>query len=452
VRVAQRIRRACAFRVQARIAEARGGAAVLALMLALPPGASDAAAPPSPERPEDCVSVAAGDDLQARLVGASPGARFCLEAGEYAGPIRFDRPATVWGPREAVVRSHGSGSTVMIEASGSALLGVTVDGSGGRFDLLDAAVRIHADDVRVEGVRVQNALFGVLAERSNRVLLRANEIQGAPGKVLGMRGDGIRLWEVRASQIERNRILDSRDLVVWYSPDNRFVANVIERGRYGTHFMYSHRNVIERCRYRGNVVAIFSMYSRDLEIRGNLLAEATGAAGVGLGAKESGNLVVEDNWIVANTTGIYLDTTPLDPADHDRFVGNVVRFSDAAVIFHGPAARNHFEANLFADNEAQVRVEGRGDATDAEWRGNTWDDYAGYDLDGDGRGDVAYSVRSLSSDLVARVPALAWFRGSVALALVDLVGRAVPLFESTTVLVDPAPRMSAPLPEPPDAG
>ncbi len=427
-------------------------AAALVLGLALTSGASDAPASSPPERPDTCVRVAAGDDLRQRLAEAPAGARLCLEPGEYAGPIRIERPVVLWGPREAVIRSHGSGSTVTVEASGSSLLGFTVDGSGGRFDLLDAAVRIRANDVRVEEVCIRNALFGVLAEQSNRLLLRGNEVQGTPGKVLGMRGDGIRLWEVRESRIEHNRIRDSRDLVVWYSPGNHFDGNVIEGGRYGTHFMYSHRNVVEGSRYRGNVVGIFAMYSRDLVIRDNLLAEATGAAGVGLGAKESGNLVVEGNWIVANTTGIYLDTTPLDPADHDRFVGNVVRFSDVGVIFHGPAARNDFEGNLFADNEAQVRVEGRGDATDADWAGNTWDDYAGYDLDGDGRGDVPYAVRSLSSDLVARVPALAWFRGSAALALVDLVGRAVPLFQSTTLLVDPAPRMRAQAPEPPDAG
>lgn len=445
-----RIARAWAAWLWARVVYACIGAFFVGLV---PPSAANGAGAASPpERPDACVPVPAGDDLQARLASAPAGVRLCLEAGAYVGPIRMERPAVVWGPREAVIRSHGSGSTVTLEASGAALLGVTVDGSGGRFDLLDAAVRIHADDVRVEGVRIRNALFGVLAEQSNRLLLRGNEIQGTPGKVLGMRGDGIRLWEVRESRIERNQIHDSRDLVVWYSPGNRFAGNVIEGGRYGTHFMYSHRNVVEGCRYRGNVVGIFSMYSRDLLIRGNLLAEATGAAGVGLGAKESGNLHLEGNWIVANTTGIYLDTTPLDPADHDRFVGNVVRFSDTGVIFHGPTARNEFEGNLFADNEAQVRVEGRGDATDADWLGNAWDDYVGYDLDGDGRGDVPYAVQSLSSDLVAQHPGLAWFHGSPALALVDLVGRAVPLFESTVLLVDPAPRMRVRPPELPDAG
>ncbi|MBW1875893.1 MAG: hypothetical protein JRI98_11075 [Deltaproteobacteria bacterium] len=50
-----------------------------------------------------------------------------------------------------MIRSSGEGTTIEMEADGCALLGVTVDGSGGRFDTLDAAVHVVADDVRVQG-------------------------------------------------------------------------------------------------------------------------------------------------------------------------------------------------------------------------------------------------------------------------------------------------------------
>jgi nitrous oxidase accessory protein len=347
-----------------------------------------------------------------------------------------------------VIASRGSGSTVSITAAGAALEGVTIDGSGGRFDLLDAAVRVHADDARVEGVTIRNALFGVLVERSRGVLVRGNRVLGDPQQTLGLRGDGIRLWEVRESRVEANQLSHSRDIVIWYAPGNRISGNRVEGGRYGTHLMYSHGNRIEDNRYVGNVVGIFAMYSRDLAIRRNLIARSAGAAGVGLGAKESGALVVEDNWFIANTVGTYLDTSPLEPDDHNRFRGNVFRFSDAAVVFHGVAERNAFVGNSFRDNGIPVRVEGRGDAQAATWRGNDYDDYAGYDLDGDGVGDLPYELRSLSSTLESRSPALAFFRGTVAMGLVELVGEALPLFRPTTLMVDPAPRMRAPASEP----
>ncbi len=413
----------------------------LALCLGIAAGPRPAAA--------GCVEVAAGSDLQAVLAERSEAGELCLADGEYAGPVRLDRPVVLRGGRGAVIRARGQGTTVRLDAEGAALIGVTVDGSGGRFDQLDAAVAVRADDTRVEGVRIQNALFGVLVEQANRVRLRDNEIVGAPDTALGLRGDGIRLWEVRGSRIEGNRVADSRDLVVWYSPGNVIARNRIERGRYGTHFMYSHDNTVEDNRYVGNVVGIFVMYSRDLRIRRNLIAGSAGAAGVGLGAKESGNLQVVGNLFVGNTVGSYLDTCPLHPDENNRFEDNLFRFSDTALIFHASAHRNTFRANAFRDNLAQVRVEGRGDALDVAWQGNYWDDYVGYDLDGDGRGDVPYELRSLTQDLTGRVPALAFFRGTAALALVELVGRVVPLFQPRTLLVDPEPRMAPPAAEAP---
>ena len=342
-----------------------------------------------------------------------------------------------------MIRSSGAGTTIRLEADGATVLGITVDGSGGRFDLLDAAVRIEGKGVRVEGVRIRNAVFGLLAEKSKQVILRGNEVKGDPEQTLGMRGDGIRLWETSDSRVEDNVLQDSRDVVVWYSSRNLLLRNRIERGRYGTHLMYSHENRLEGNRYVGNVAAIFVMYSRDVQIRDNLLADSGGAAGMGLGIKESGNLDVRGNRFVHNTVGIYLDTSPLYEDDSNVFEGNLFRLGDAGVVFHSSETRNTFLANDFRDLQACVLVEGGGDALGVTWRGNYFDDYAGYDLDGDGVGDLPYEYRSLANELTARVPALAFFRGTPALGLVETIGRIVPLFEPRLILVDPAPRIAA---------
>jgi len=303
-------------------------------------------------------------------------------------------------------------------------------------------VRIEGTDVRVEGVKIRNATFGLLAEKSRQLLLRGNEVDGNPEQALGMRGDAIRLWETSDSRVEDNVVRDSRDVVIWYSNRNRLLRNRLERGRYGTHLMYSHGNRIEGNRYVGNVTAIFVMYSRDVQIHDNLLADSGGAAGMGLGIKESGNLDVRGNHFVHNTVGIYLDTSPLYEDDHNVFEGNFFRLGDAGVVFHSSEVRNAFLANDFRDLQASVRVEGGGDALGVTWRDNYFDDYAGYDLDGDGVGDLPYEFRSLASELTARVPTLAFFYGTPALGLVEAIGRIVPLFEPRLILVDPLPRVA----------
>lgn len=387
------------------------------------------------------MSIVAGTDLQAAIDGAGDGTALCLAAGSYQGPLKVTRSVEIWGPREAVIRSTGEGTTVEIAANGAALSGLTIDGSGGRFDTLDAAVHVVADDIRVEGIRVQNAVFGLLVEKSNRARLLHNVVQGLDQGPLGLRGDGIRLWETRDSEVRGNQVIGCRDMVIWYSGNNELIGNTVVRSRYGTHFMYSHDNEVEGNRYIDNVVGIFIMYSRNLTLRHNLVARSSGPGGMGLGIKESGNLTVSENAFIANTKGVYMDTAPLEPDDFNTFENNAFFHSDVAVLMHSSETRNAFRGNQFVSNHSQLQVEGGGNALEVEWNGNAFDDYAGYDLDRDGFGDIPYELRRLSSQLESSYPQLQFFRGGITLELLDAISSLFPMVEPQTTLIDPRPRM-----------
>ncbi len=393
-----------------------------------------------PARPTDCRKVLPAE-LNPRLAAATPGQALCLEAGRYPGPLVIPSGVTLWGPADAVIQSAGKGTTLRLEGNGARLLGVTVDGSGGRFDTLDAAVHVTGEDAVVEGVRVVNATFGILVEKARRARILGNEVIGDAQAALGLRGDGIRLWETHDSVVEDNRVQDSRDLVVWYSRNNTLRRNRVTGGRYGTHFMYSHDCVAEDNLYRGNEVGVFVMYSRGIRLSRNVLAQGIGAAGMGLGMKESGDLTAVENLFLHNTVGLYVDSSPIQQNEHNRFERNVFRLHDAAVIFHGTERNNSFLANTFRDNQTQVRVEGRTDGLSTEWQGNSFDDYRGFDLDRDGVGDVAYELKSLSDDLVGRHASLAFFRGSPALGLVSVAGEIIPMFAPKVLMTDPAPHL-----------
>lgn len=414
-----------------------------ALLACSPPSLSlgEVAERAAPPRPEGCLNLRTFDELSSALSRAEPGAAFCLEPGEYRGTLEVPEGVTLWGPRAAVLRTAGKGTTVLLR-SHSALLGVTVDGSGGRFDVLDAAVKLNGTDIRVEGVAVENSVFGILSEKSRRVSIVGNQVRGTGGPALGMRGDGIRLWETYESLVEGNQVEDARDCVVWYSTDNVVRDNVVRGGRYGVHIMYSHRNRVERNRFSGNEVGVFIMYSRDVEVLENLMLISGGSAGIGLGIKESGNLTVLKNRLVHNTQGIFLDSSPMNDGDTNLFEDNEVRMSDVGVGFLSSQKANTFRRNRFRDNFTQVRVDGGGDALGVVWEDNLWSDYAGYDLDGDEVGDVPYELRDLAGALEARYADLAFFRGTPALALISVAGHVVPLFQPKTVLRDMRPRMS----------
>jgi len=402
------------------------------------------AATHAPPRPARCTTVPAGGALQPYVDRAQEGAALCLASGRHWGPVRITRRLSVWGPRAAEIRTRGTGTTVLIEGRGTRLAGVTVNGSGGRYDTDDAAVKVHADDVVVEGVRIVNAVFGVLAERANRALIRDNDVSGHPEVPTGLRGDGIRLWEMRDSRVENNRVRWGRDCVLWYSSGNVFAGNTIEHGRYGAHLMYSHDNRIEHNRFVADVVGTFLMYSRHVVLSDNDYVDISSPAGMGVGLKECENVDLRRNRFVHCTIGLYVDTSPLSVGGTDHVVGNEWVLSEHAVVFHGRAEGNLFEDNAFRASGV-VECEGGGSAVDSRWRHNYFDGYQGYDLDGDGFGDVAHEERSLADQLTSTRPVLQYFRGTPALAVVDALGRLVPLFAPKTLVRDEQPRVSNPV-------
>lgn len=394
------------------------------------------------DRPFPCVNVKVSDDLQASLDAVPEGGAVCLAAGRHLGPVEIRKRLLLWGPREARLVTKRAGTVVAVTAAGTQVLGMTVDGLGGRYDMQDAAIAIRADDVQVRGVRIENAVFGILADRASRLVIADNAISGLSDVPLGVRGDGIRLWETRDSLVARNHLWDGRDMVVWYSPGNRFEDNLSEGGRYGAHFMHSSDNVVRRGRFVSNVVGVFVMYSHDIRIEDSDLVDCASAGGMGVGIKDSGDISVVRNRFVHDAAGVYLDNSPGTRGEKNLIADNVFRLNQAAVVFHASASGNTLTHNLFASNRDQVTVEGGGDALAARFQGNVFDDYAGYDFDGDGVGDVSYAIRSLSSSLGSRYPALSFFRGSVALGVVEALGRMIPLFAPRTLMVDATPKMT----------
>jgi nitrous oxidase accessory protein len=412
------------------------------LMLAF--AAAAAAADLPPPRPEGGLEVPAGAPLRRIVADAPSGAVLILAAGEYQGPLVIDRPVTLWGPRSAVIRSQGRGTTIDVKASGVRLLGFSIAGSGMRFEDTDAAVHVRGDDVTVEGLRITEALFGIAVSGVHRARIIGNEVVGSGAKDFGMRGDAIRLWEVRDSLLQGNHVTRSRDLVVWYSPGNRVEDNVVEWGRYGTHFMYSSRNQVRNNTYLHNLVGVFVMYCDNVGVINNLMAAGDPGEGMGLGLKEAGNVRVSGNRFLRNPTGVFIDTSPIQISHENSFTGNAFEFCDTGVMFHSSEKRNVFTDNAFQGCAYAVRVDGHGDATDVLWAGNYFEDYAGFDLDGDGIGDIPHEPRSLANQLTSTREQFRFFRGTPALGLLDVVSRVLPMLTPKVLFTDPTPRLHRP--------
>jgi nitrous oxidase accessory protein len=414
-------------------------AAVLGPVVALSPSSATPAAS-SLDCPSNGRHVEPGSSLQAAIDATSDGATLCLAAGRYAGPVVIDRPIALQGSRRAVIAST-TGSTIRVIAPHVSIAGVTIDGSGDRLDTMDAAVYVGADDVSVRDVTIVHALFGLVAERAVDVTFAGNHVIGNAAVPDGLRGDGVRLWEVRHATVTDNVLEDVRDMVVWYSPGSVLRGNTVRRSRYATHYMYARGATATGNRFDHNVVGVFVMYSHDITLEDNDITNNSAVDGMGIGLKDSGPVTVRGNRLIRNRECLYIDHSPFADTDRLDVGGNLFAGCAAGVTFHASETRTTFADNRFEGNATAVTVEGRGSARDVVWHGNYFDGYRGYDADGDGIGDVPYALRDASARLIARRPPLALFRGTPAMAFIDAAADAFPVLRPETLLVDDAPRM-----------
>lgn len=392
------------------------------------------------EVPRDAVTASSVDELRGLVADPKGPRTIVLEARRYELDLVVRRPLTLLGRPGTTIQGTGHGTVVTIEADDVVLDGLVVRGSGRRHTLEDAAIKAKGARVRVAHVKVEDSLFGISLQECKACIVEASHVVGRDDDP-SLRGDAIKLWESTGSTVRGCLVEDSRDIVVWYSRHVTLEDNVVTRSRYGAHFMYAHDSVVRRSRVVGNVVGVFIMYSSRVLAEDNLLAGARGAAGMGLGFKDADDVTVRRNRLVANTVGAYLDSTPRSPGKTLEVSDNVVALNEVGVRLHGSEKGARFLGNDFHENVTMVEVDAGGSALGIDFEGNRFSSYEGYDLDGDGYGDVAYLEKALSSDLTARHPALRFFHGTAAMGAIDGISRAVPVMQSKVVLRDGRPRM-----------
>ncbi len=397
------------------------------------------AAPATAQQPQD---------LQALIDSTEPGATLELAPGTYAGGVTIERPITIRGVDWPIVDAGGNGSVFTVTSRDVAIEGLVITNTGISLDRENAGVSSDASPgLTIRGNRFEDVLFGMFLRTSPGAQVIDN-IVGAKALEPGRRGDGIRLWESPDSLVQGNTVIGGRDTVLWFSNGVRVLDNHVAEGRYGLHFMYSDDVVVERNRLERNSVGMFLMYSKDLVLRDNVLAENNGPSGYGAGLKDVDGVVATGNRFIGNRAGLYLDNSPWSYDRHQTFENNLFAYNDVGVLFQPSVKRNHFTGNAFVDNGEQVGITGTGQFSGNTWTtagvGNYWSDFAGYDANGDGIGDVSYLLDDLYSELTDDHPALQFFAETPAARAVDLAARMFPVFRPRPKVEDTAPLVRMP--------
>ena len=366
-----------------------------------------------------------------------------LPAGVYSGNIEINKPITIIGKEDGVIiDGKGFGTVISIKSSFVTLKNLKIIGSGDRHEKVDAAISIsEAKQCEISNCVIEDCLFGINMEMVNNSIVSNNHITSKK-LTLGLRGDGLKLWYSNNNLIEKNSLIDSRDMVVWYSHGNEIVSNYGKGGRYSLHFMYAGKNLIKNNTYEMNSVGLFFMYSQDSIAIGNTIKSAQGATGMGIGMKDVSNFTIKDNTIIYCAQGLYVDRSPFEPDTHNYISGNKLLYNSEAVHFHSLCENNVIKNNTILGNIEDIINDSKNDKrNENEIVGNYWDNYEGFDNNDDGIGDTPHKVFKYADQMWIYNSDVKYFYGSPVISLLNFLAKLAPFTKPLFLMEDKQPKI-----------
>jgi len=388
-------------------------------------------------------TVANANILQNAIDNAPEGSILKLPAGVYKGNIVIDKPITIIGKEKGVIiDGGGKGTVIKVTGSYVTLKNLKIINSGEFHHQLDAGVTLYnGKHCEVSDCVIDDCLFGIDAQMVTNSIISNNTITSKHFD-LGLRGDGLRLWYSHDNLIKKNSLIKSRDMVVWYSHGNIIEDNYGEWCRYSLHFMYAGKNIVRNNRYKFNSVGIFFMYSQDTIATGNVVQSSLGATGMGIGLKDVTNFTLEDNTVIYCAQGLYIDRSPFEPDTHNWIINNKILYNAEALHFHSLSENNIIKKNVIMGNIEDIVNDSRGSKTDQnEIIGNYWDNYAGFDKDGDNVGDTPHKVYQYADQLWVYNPDVKFFYGSPVISLLNFLAKLAPFSKPVFIMADEKPQV-----------
>ncbi len=390
------------------------------------------------------LSLFAENALQKAIDAAEPGSLLELPAGTYNGNIVINKPLIIDGiNQKAIIKGDGKGTVVRIKSSFVTIKNLIITNSGQEHERLDAGIAIKdVKHIKVLNCRVVDSLFGIDLQQVSDSEISGNYISSKPFS-LGLRGDAIRLWYSNDNIIRSNKIIKSRDFIVWYSHGNLIGKNYGEYCRYSLHFMYTGKNIVQDNIFKHNSVGIFFMYSQDTEAYRNVIENSLGTTGLGIGLKDCSNYTIKDNTMIYCARGLYLDRSPFQPGTHNYIEGNKLLYNSIAVKFHSLSIANIFKNNIIKGNiENVVNDSFNRKVTENIWIGNYWDNYQGFDRNNDGIGDTPHIERFYADKMLLSNPNVRFFYGSPIISIINFLAKLAPLSEPVVLAIDKKPKMN----------
>ncbi len=376
--------------------------------------------------------------VQAAIDAANVGDTVQVRAGLYTGNLTLHKQIALEGIGRPTLRGEGAASVVTVFADGCVIRGFIIEHSGGDLAREDSGILLKSSNNQIEDNELRDILYGIYLYSSHGNVLRRNRIRGRSELEQGDRGAGLHLWNSPDNIIEDNVISEERDgMYIQSCNGNQIRRNRVFNLRYGLHYMFSDRNIFEDNFFSNNVAGAAIMYSNKIEFRRNAFVHNRGFSSFGILFQECSELLAEENFIVDNATGIFMEALRKTTFRHNTIANN-----DVALQMFSSSDANVFTENNFIDNLSPLQLIGR--STTTKWsesgRGNFWSDYEGYDLNEDGRGDVPLKIQNVFEFMEGNHPRLRLYLDSPAARAMAVAEKTFPILRASSE-IDEAPLM-----------
>lgn len=344
-----------------------------------------------------------GKPLPDVLAEAADGDRLRFAPGHYRVNLVIDKPVVLEGMPGAVLDGGGLGDVLRIRAPDVVVRGLRLQGSGGNLTSMNAVIFVEgsAERVRIENNELHGDAFGIWIDGSPAPQLNGNRIRGNASLRSQDRGNGIHLYNTTGALVENNEVWETRDgIYIDTSNHNVLRSNHMHHLRYGIHYMYSYNNQVLNNRTDHTRTGYALMQSKYLTVTGNrsendqnygmlmnYIVYSTIADNVIIGIRPGTSRILGGEAVMgAEGKAIFIYNSQFNDIH-----GNLFANSDIGIHLTAGSEDNAIYDNAFVQNQTQVKyVATRYQEWSHGGKGNYWSDYLGYDMNGDGVGDLPY--------------------------------------------------------------
>lgn len=380
-------------------------------------------------------------DLQQVLDQAVAGDQVILGAGVYTGNFEIKTSIHLSGDQNARIDAQGQGHAVRVYAENVTITNLTIKNWG--EDLTDQNSGIYSErnsnGLVIENNYLEGSGFGIWLQRGSNCKVLNNRVVGNPTLRSADRGNGIQLSGMKDSVVKGNEVSETRDgLYVINSQNNVLQENVMHDLRYGIHYMYSYSNKILNNYAYSTRAGYAMMNSRHLEIRGNV-TENSEDYGFLLNyiiySTIDGN-VIKNVWTKPENKVLGRDGKALFiyNSGYNTISNNFIERAEIGIHLTAGSENVKVFGNSFIENPIQVKyVSNREQEWSQDGKGNYWSNYRGWDMDGNGYGDVAFEPNDSVDKLFWKYPEAKMLMDSPAVLLLRWVQRQFPVLKSVGV-------------------